>query len=134
MFKPAHLRRHERLPLVVRVRFRLIDLPDRLEHEPVDSLAIDLCEGGLFLRAPLAARLPRDLHVELDIDAGRHGRVSATARVAHHRGDGCGVRFDALDHKTICCLVSMLTAGRRHLWAQSLARAQRHLTQKTSLV
>jgi hypothetical protein len=57
MRKLTHLRRHERLPLVVRVRFNLADLPHGLEADPVDALAADLCEGGIYVRAPLAALL-----------------------------------------------------------------------------
>jgi PilZ domain len=118
------------LPLVVRVRFRLAGLPDGLEADPVAALATDLCEGGIYMAAPLAARLERGARVDLEIDAGRHGSIRAQARVAHRRKDGCGLRFEPLDLANAGRLADILAAGRRHLWAQSLARAQHHLTHK----
>ena len=134
MRKLTHLRRHERLPLVVRVRLRLADLAHGLEADPVDALAIDLCEGGICVRAPLAALLAPGARVDLEIDAGRHGCIKAAARVAHRREDGCGLRFLPLDMTTARRLVDILAAGRRHLWAQSLASAQRHLGRKPGLL
>ena len=134
MRKLTHLRRHERLPLVVRVRFNLADLPHGLEADPVDALAADLCEGGMYVRAPLAALLAPGALVELEIDAGRHGCIRARARVAHHRDDGCGLRFLPLDMTTARRLVDILAAGRRHLWAQSLQSAKRHLGRKPGLL
>jgi PilZ domain-containing protein len=134
MRKLTHLRRHERLPLVVRVRFRLGDLPQGLEADPVDALAADLCEGGIYLRAPLAALLTPGALVDLEIDAGRHGSIQARARVAHRREDGCGLRFLPLDMTTARRLFEILEAGRRHLWAQSLAQAKRHLGRKPRLL
>jgi len=84
---------------VVRVRFRLADLPDGLEAEPVSALATDLCEGGIYMSAPLAARLTRGARVELEIDAGRHGRIRARACVARlSRADGVGIFLGHASH------------------------------------